>query len=124
MIVDSHNTLAELRHNDFPKRVLEDNSSGLSYTMRLSRVVCAKITAELVAFTTEACEEINFMVGVTLCENKRCARPNSPRFTKDDFAPLGARCTISSIWKTATVLPRIAAEKTDAPCKYCSTKST
>jgi len=78
VIVDSHNTLGELRRDDFPKRVLEDNSSGLSYTMRLFRVVCAKITAELVAFTTEACEEINFMVGVTLCENKRCARPNSP----------------------------------------------
>lgn len=73
MIVNSHSTLAQLRRDDFPARVLKHDVSGLSYTMRLFLVVCATITAELITFAAEADDEINFMVGGPRCSNNRDA---------------------------------------------------
>lgn len=124
VIVNSHNTLAELRRDLFPTRVLQHNVSGLPYTMRLFRIVCAKVTDELVAFMTKACEDINYMVSATICDNKGCAWANLLRFTKDDFVPLRVRYNIFGIWKTATMSPRSAVDKTDVPFRSCSTKLT
>ncbi|KAI9372302.1 hypothetical protein BJX61DRAFT_507990 [Aspergillus egyptiacus] len=62
VVVNSHNTLAKLRRNKFPTRVLEHNVFSLSYTLHLFHAACSEATAELVGFTTQACEEINYMV--------------------------------------------------------------
>ncbi|KAJ5375141.1 hypothetical protein N7517_007147, partial [Penicillium concentricum] len=60
VVVNSHNTLAELRR-DFLPQVFQQDVAGLPYVMRLVRVVCAKITDELVNFLTKACDDINYM---------------------------------------------------------------
>ncbi|KUM63404.1 hypothetical protein ACN42_g3709 [Penicillium freii] len=61
VVVNSHNTLTELRRDVLPQ-VLQHDVSGLPYAMRLSQLACAKTTDELVTFLTKACDDINYMV--------------------------------------------------------------
>ncbi|KAJ5785027.1 uncharacterized protein N7503_010239 [Penicillium pulvis] len=62
VVVNSHHTLTKLRSGKFPTQALEHNVFTLSYTLRLFKAVCSEVAAELVAFTAQACEEINYMV--------------------------------------------------------------
>ncbi|CAI7602909.1 unnamed protein product [Penicillium viridicatum] len=61
VVVNSHNTLTELRRDVLPQ-VLQHDVPGLPYTMRLCQLACAKTTDELVTFLTKACDDINYMV--------------------------------------------------------------
>ncbi|KAJ5202850.1 hypothetical protein N7449_004929, partial [Penicillium cf. viridicatum] len=60
VVVNSHNTLAELR-NLLPQ-VFQHEVSGLPYIMRLFRALCTKTTDETVTFLTKTCDDINYMV--------------------------------------------------------------
>ncbi|CRL29162.1 Mg2+ transporter protein, CorA-like [Penicillium camemberti] len=60
VVVNSHNTLAEL-HNLLPE-VFQHEVSGLPYILRLFRALCVKTTAETVTFLTKTCDDINYMV--------------------------------------------------------------
>lgn len=95
VVVNSHNTLAEL-HNLLPE-VFQHEVSGLPYILRLFRALCVKTTAETVTFLTKTCDDINYMVRITTCDNKPCTGADLLRSTKDGFAPLEARCNIFDI---------------------------
>ncbi|KAJ5731681.1 uncharacterized protein N7483_006189 [Penicillium malachiteum] len=62
VVVNSHNTLTKLRSGKFSTQVLEHNTFSLSYILHLFAAVCSEVSTELVAFTTRATEEINYMV--------------------------------------------------------------
>lgn len=70
VVVNSHSTLTKLRRNKFHTRVLEHNVFSLSYTLHLFQAACSEATAELVGFTAQACEEINYMVRIMASEDK------------------------------------------------------
>ncbi|KAJ5504455.1 hypothetical protein N7463_007329 [Penicillium fimorum] len=93
IVVNSHNTLADLRR-DFLPQVFQQDVAGLSYIMQLFRIVCAKITDELVTFLTKACDDINYMVSAAISDSTPCAQTNLFRPMKDGFVPLEARCNI------------------------------
>lgn len=120
VVVNSHNTLAELR-NLLPE-VFQHEVSGLPYILRLFRAFCAKTTDETVTFLTKACDDINYMVSIATHDKKPCAGADLLRSTKDGFVPLEARCNIFGTWKTATMSLKIAVKRTDVPFRCCSTK--
>ncbi|CAG8015995.1 unnamed protein product [Penicillium nalgiovense] len=61
VVVNNHNTLAELGHF-LPAQVFQHDVSGLPYIMQVFQVVCTKVTDELVTFLTKTCDDINYMV--------------------------------------------------------------
>ncbi|CAI7664320.1 unnamed protein product [Penicillium glandicola] len=73
VVVNSHNTLADLRRDFLPSQVFHHHASGLPYTMRLFRVMCSKVTDELVAFLKKSCDDINYMV------YKGCLHPSGSK---------------------------------------------
>lgn len=89
VVVNSHNTLAELR-NLLPQ-VFQHEVSGLPYILRLFRAFCAKTTDETATFLTKTWDDINYMVSITTRDNQSCTGADLPRFTKDGFGPLEAR---------------------------------
>lgn len=95
VVVNSHNTLAEVR-NLLPE-VFQHEVPGLPYILRLFRAFCAKTTDETVTFLTKTCDDINYMASISTRNNKPCTRADLLRFTKDGFAPLEARCNIFGI---------------------------
>ncbi|KAJ5720085.1 hypothetical protein N7493_006963 [Penicillium malachiteum] len=62
VVVNSHNTLRELRSSGLQTQILDHNSFSLSFALHIFEAVCAKVTAEIIFFTSRACEEINDMV--------------------------------------------------------------
>lgn len=68
VVVNSHTTLAKLQNSQFSNQVLENNVFSLSYTLHLFEAVCLEVTAGLVAFMKRACEEINYMVGISIAK--------------------------------------------------------
>ncbi|OQE96571.1 hypothetical protein PENNAL_c0001G04784 [Penicillium nalgiovense] len=61
VVVNNHNTLAELGHF-LPAQVFQHDVSGLPYIMQVFQAVCTKVTDELVTFLTKTCDDINYMV--------------------------------------------------------------
>lgn len=68
VVVNSHNTVTELRYS-LPHFFPQYEVSSLRYIMRLFQAVGAKTTDELVTFLTKACGENNHMVSTTMRDN-------------------------------------------------------
>lgn len=110
--VNSQDTLARLRSESFATKVLRHDVPGLPYTLQVFQVICVEITETFIAFMTNSCTDLNYMVGATVHAHKAGVWANLLRFMKDGFGPLVTRCNIYDTWKTATTLLRLAADIT------------